>query len=342
MLFNLTFKTTILGMVQILILGGIGFLLIKRRFLGEEGLSVLSKLIIELTLPLLIFSQLIEGFSFSAYKDWWWFPLLSLAITLLGFGIGKLLVLTCPAIKDRKGFISLVGFQNSGYLPLVLIAAIFSASQAQQLFVYLFLFLLGFNLVVWSLGVWYLNCPSRGGVNALRQSSFKEITGLLGFQEKDCREILKFFSPPVLATVLSLLFVAFGINKGIPQAIIHPLKMIGECTMPLAMLVVGGNLAAIAINKIDKKAIYYLIFAKLVLLPLIALVIILFWRPNPLIGFLIIVQAAMPSATSLSVIARHYKVEEGIINQGILFTHLVSLVTIPLFLILFSTFSAAF
>jgi predicted permease len=79
-----------------------------------------------------------------------------------------------------------------------------------------------------------------------------------------------------------------------------------------------------------------------VLLPLIAFVVILFWRPNPLIGFLIIAQAAMPSATSLSLIARHYQVKEGMINQGILFSHLVSIITIPLFLFLFSICSASF
>lgn len=343
MSFNLSFQTTILGMLQIIILGGIGFFLVKKRFLKEDGLSFLSKLVIELTLPLLIFSQLIEGFNFSTYRNWWWFPLLSIAITLVGFGIGKLTVMVTPGVEDRRGFISLVGFQNSGYLPLVLFAAIFPPSQAQQLFIYLFLFLMGFNLVIWSFGVWYLTPSARfKGKDILKQNVGSGFSDWLQGQKMADFELAKLFSPPVIATVFSLFLIAIGVNRIIPQVVVKPLKMLGECTMPLAMLVVGGNLAAIPLTKIDKKAMAFLIFAKLVFLPLLALVIILFLRTPTLIGFLIMVEAAVPSATSLSLIARHYKIEEGLINQGILFSHLVSIVTIPLFLNLFSLCSISF
>lgn len=333
MLFSLSLKTTVLGMVQILILGGIGFLLVRKRFLVEEGLSVLSKLIIELTLPFLIFSQLIKDFNFSIYRNWWWFPLISMAITLLGFGVGKLMVRCYPNIEEKRAFISLVGFQNSGYLPLVLFAAIFPASEARQLFIYLFLFLTGFNLVIWSLGVWFLtsNLSATDSKAPLRRI----LPTWLKLQQLDNFELVKIFSPPVVATIVSLFLVAVGVHRFIPAVVIKPIKMIGECTIPLAMIVVGGNLAVIPFVKINHKEIGYLIFAKLLLLPLLAFILLLFLRPPPLIGFLIITQAAMPSAISLSLIARHYKIEERVINQGILFSHLVGIITIPLFLTLF-------
>lgn len=344
MLFSLSLKTTILGMVQILILGGIGFLLVRKRFLVEEGLSVLSKLIIELTLPFLIFSQLIKDFNFSIYRNWWWFPLISMAITLLGFGVGKLMVRCYPNIEEKRAFISLVGFQNSGYLPLVLFAAICSPSMAQQLFIYLFLFLMGFNLVIWSLGVRYLtfNPLSTTNPKAPLRSWSRILPTWLKLQGSDNFELAKVFSPPVVATIASLFLVAVGVHRFIPAVVIKPIKMIGECTIPLAMVVVGGNLAVIPFVKINNKEIGYLIFAKLLLLPLLAFIILLFLRPPPLIGFLIITQAAMPSATSLSLIARHYKIEERVINQGILFSHLVSIITIPLFLTLFLASSLSF
>jgi len=341
MSFNLSFKTVLLGMLQLLILGGIGFTLVKRRVIRDDGLAVLSRLVVELTLPLLIFTQLIEGFNFNTYRNWWWFPILSLVITAVGLGIGKSLSVTYPGLKERREFISLIGFQNSGYLPLVLFAAIFPSYQARQLFIYLFLFLVGFNLVIWSWGAWYLTRPSstdkKGKSDYFGKGCLNWALGGGG----DC-DLLKLFSPPVVATVASLMLVAVGLNRFIPAVTIKPLKMVGECTMPLAMLVVGGNLAAISAAKIDRKTISYLIFAKLVLLPLIAFIAIMFFRPPALVGFLIIAQAAMPSATSLSLIARHYQLEGELINQGILFTHLVSIVTIPLFLMLFSACTVSF
>jgi len=45
----------------------------------------------------------------------------------------------------------------------------------------------------------------------------------------------------------------------------------------------------------------------------------------------------MPSATSLSVIARHYEKEDLLISQGIFFTHIFSVLSIPLFLSLYFT-----
>ncbi|MFZ5800754.1 MAG: AEC family transporter [Candidatus Omnitrophota bacterium] len=332
MLLALSFKTTLLGVLQIIVLGGIGFVLVKKGFLAENGLSILSKLVIEITLPLLIFAQLIEGFNFSRYPNWWWFPLISIAITLLGFLVGKLLLMCYPDIQYRQAFISLVAFQNSGYLPLVLFAAIFPAGQARQLFIYLFLFLLGFNLIIWSFGVWYLT-----GAPALRI--------FLRLKKPDAGDVLelsKIFSPPVIATTLSLILIALGVNRFLPHLIVRPLKMIGECTMPLAMLVVGGNLAAIAASKLEGRAIFQAVFAKVALLPLMVFIILLLWRPEPLLGFLIMAQAAMPSATSLSLIARHHRLEDKFINQGILISHLFSILTIPLFLALFLASPAAF
>jgi predicted permease len=54
-----------------------------------------------------------------------------------------------------------------------------------------------------------------------------------------------------------------------------------------------------------------------------------------MIGLLLLVQLAMPSATSLSVIVSHYKKEDLLISQGIFFSHLASIITIPAFLIIY-------
>lgn len=339
MLLAVSFKTTVLGVLQIILLGGIGFALVKKGFLAENGLSILSKLVIEITLPLLIFVQLIEGFNFSRYPNWWWFPLISIAITLLGLAVGKLILLCYPDIQYRQAFISLVAFQNSGYLPLVLFAAIFSPGEARQLFIYLFLFLLGFNLIIWSFGVWYLTgaISSRSLYAALKNFLLRRKPAA-----DDTLELAKVFSPPVLATVLALILIALGVNRFLPHFGLRPLKMVGECTMPLAMLVVGGNLAAIPFSRFDGKAVFQVVFAKLLLLPLMVFIILLMWRPSPLIGFLIMAQAAMPSATSLSLICRHHGLEDKFINQGILISHLVSILTIPLFLALFLASPASF
>jgi hypothetical protein len=145
------------------------------------------------------------------------------------------------------------------------------------------------------------------------------------------------FSPPVIATIFSLLVIYFGLNKFVPDAVLKPLRMIGDCTLPLAMFVVGGSLAQVHLAHIDKKAIFLVILAKLVILPVLGLCLILKFNFPQLLGLLILIQLAMPPATSLSVIARHYNKEDLLISQGIFFGHLASIITLSVFLSLYFT-----
>ena len=85
-----SFRITGSAVLQIIILGAIGYFLVKKKVLGGDGLDALSRLTIDITLPILIFCQLIKDFSFKLYPNWWVFPLISLAITILGLLVGFL------------------------------------------------------------------------------------------------------------------------------------------------------------------------------------------------------------------------------------------------------------
>ncbi len=307
-----SFKITGLAVVQIFLLAAIGYFLAKKNILGEEGMNSLSRLVIEITLPIMIFCQLVKDFSFALYQNWWIFPLFSIAITIAGLLLGIIFMGLIRGPQHKLQFLSLVSFQNSGYLPLALVASLLPKEKADTLFIYLFLFLLGFNLVIWSLGVY-----------------------LLTFTKTKRFELGSLFSPPVIATLFSLIFIFFGLNKIVPEFIIKPLKTVGDCTLPLAMFVVGGSLAQIRLSHIEKKGLLLMLLAKLIILPVLGLLLIFKFRPPELIGLLIIIQLAMPPATSLSLIIRHYKKEDLLISQGIFFGHLASIITLPLFLSLY-------
>jgi predicted permease len=78
-----------------------------------------------------------------------------------------------------------------------------------------------------------------------------------------------------------------------------------------------------------------MILMKMIILPALGLWLVLVFKLPALVGLLIIMQLAMPPATSLSVIMRHYKKEDLLISQGIFFSHILGLVTLPLFLSLY-------
>jgi predicted permease len=307
-----SFRITVSAVAQIFILGAIGYFLVKKNILGAEGLNSLSRLVIEITLPVLIFCQLVKDFSFTLYPDWWVFPLISTVITILGLIVGVLFLGIIPGRQQKAQFLSLITFQNSGYLPLALVAALLPKDKQNPMFIYLFLFLLGFNLVIWSVGVY-----------------------MLTFSRAKKFELGSLFSPPVIATAFSLAFVFLGLNRFISDALLKPLRMAGDCTLPLAIFVVGGNLAEIHLRRIDKKALFFMLLAKLIILPLLGVALLTKFKLPALTGLLVIMQLAMPPATSLSVIARHYKKDDLLISQGIFFGHILSIITIPVFLSLY-------
>lgn len=309
-----SFKVTGFAVLEIFILGALGFFLVKKKILGDTGLDSLSRLTIEITLPILIFCQLIKDFTFHVYANWWIFPLISIAITVLGLVVGVVFSFFIHGAEHKLQFTSLVTFQNSGYLPLALIGALLPKEQADVMFMYLFLFLLGFNLVMFSFGSY-----------------------MLTFKQSKKFEMVSLFSPPVVATLATLLLILIGFDKFVPEFIFKPLKLVGSCTLPLAMLVVGGNLAQIHLGHIDKKAIFLLVIAKLLILPVLGLVLLAKFKLPELIGLLVILELAVPSATLLSVINRHQKKEDLLIGQGIFFSHIFSLISLPVVLSLYFT-----
>lgn len=310
-----SFKITGLAVTQIFLLGAIGYFLMKKNILGQAGLDILSRLVVEITLPLLIFCQLVKDFKFDLYPNWWLFPILSLIIAIIGLLLGYLFVGFIKGAHHKMQFLSLVTFQNSGYLPLALLAALLPKDKIDTMFIYLFLFLLGFNLIIWSFGVY-----------------------ILSFHESKKFELGSLFSPPVIAAIFSLIIVFFNLNKFIPDAVLKPLRLVGDCTLPLAMVVVGGSLASIQLKRIDKKAIFFTLLAKLIILPVLGLGLMMKFKLPELMGLLIIIELAVPPATSLSVITRHYKKEDLLISQGIFFGHIISIITIPIFLSLYFAF----
>jgi len=304
--------------LQLALLGATGFILIRKKVVSEEGLETLSRLVIGLFLPLLMFTQITSAFTFKGFPDWWMFPLLSVFLTVIGYGFGLIFLRFNKSFGQQEGpFLSISTFQNSGYLPLPLAASMLPPDLASEMFIYIFLFLLGFNMTIFSFGIYIVSC--RG---------------------KSCRFDYKdMFNAPVIATLTALVVVFLRLQAVLPPVLMNPAKILGECAIPLSIFVVGGNLALIHIRSLKNlKPLISGLAIKLLILPLVVLFFLLVFKPRPLVGLLLMLQACMPPAALLSVIARNEKVEEELINQAIFYGHLLSILTIPLFLGLYRAF----
>ena len=311
-MFPITFQTSVIAVAQIFAMGALGFYLVRSGFIHESGLKLLSHLSVNIFFPLFIFYQIIKHFDALRMPFWWGFPLINISLVLTGLLVSFFLVIRRQSpLKD--GFLAVSSMHNAGYIPLLIMMSLPLGGWAGQVYTCVILSIIGFDTCLWSIGVWLL---TRG------QSSRMDLR--------------KMINPPLVSMFTAIIIVlVFGANA-VPELVLKPVKILGDAAMAVAMIVIGGNLSLSSMTKVAWPQVTGAVLIKLIVLPLITLVVLSLVKLNPLISFVAIIQACMPSSITLSIIGRNYGTKnQDFINQTIFVTHLLSMITIPFFLALY-------
>ncbi|MFH1061347.1 MAG: AEC family transporter [Candidatus Omnitrophota bacterium] len=305
-------------MLQIFIIALCGFLFFKWKLLDKQAITGLTNLTINLFLPALIFSHLIKKFSFTNPRDWWLYPFLGIAISLIGFMVAKCFMFFDKTVLRKNELASIISFQNCGYLPLILVMSIFPENEVSCLFTYIFLFIQGFNLIFWSFGIQFL-------------TSDKNIKF----------EFQKVLNPPFLSLVLAFLILCLNIKSFIPKIFFQATDLMGGCTLPVALITLGAILAACAggkAYKLNSGLLIKTVILKLVVVPALVLLIIVYFKLPKYMAILLLIEAAMPAAINLSVVSFKQTETCGYITQAVFLTHLFGMITVPLFITILSVY----
>lgn len=295
------------AIIKLILIVVLGFFLYKKEYLKQQSLDFLASFVINFSIPFLIFSNIVDNFSPKEMPSVWIFLLLSLGLFLVGLGFSLIIMPTVPKGFKRET-ISLVSFHNCGYLPMNIALFLLPKEILNEFLVYIFIYLLGFNILMWSIGS-YLIFKKKG-------EQFK-INSLL--------------TPPIYAVVLALIVVFAKWGKFIPDILLSPMRMIGDTSFVLSMIILGGWLAK---SKIDKGLQNYflvikIIILKLVLIPFIGFCMLLRGDLPYLFGLFLIMQMSMPSAASLPIVTRFKEANTEFISQVVFMTHCLAIITVP-------------
>ncbi|MFC1570244.1 AEC family transporter [Candidatus Omnitrophota bacterium] len=310
---DFTFSTITLGIIKLFVLMLIGFGLRLKGFINDKFTDMMSLLLIRVLFPALILTKTIEHFDFGEFPYWWTLPLAAILFAIGGMVIGQFIhgILKLPG--SRKEFISSCGFQNCGYLPMTLILFSFTGLARDRLFIYLFLFIMGFNLLMWSLVPLFLTGSIR------KEFKWKIL-----------------LNPPVVATLVSLIWVALLGRGSMPGVIGHPLSQLGQASFPLAMLMLGSYLCRYrAYLPTNKSSVVTAAIVKLLVFPAIILGIVYFIPINMDFKLFLFLQAIMPTAVSLVIIGSYTEADNDFFSSIIFYTHLAAIFTIPIWLAVF-------
>ncbi len=300
---------------QLVLLAGFGFFLQHKKFLDETRAQFLTDVLINVCIPALIISELSRNFSFALRPHWFLIIAWSFLICIVGGALGFLFVYLFSKRFPPRETVSLLAFQNCGYLPMVLAHFMFPESLRDMFLVYIFIYLIGFNFIFWSVSPHFF---------------FKNSKTKLEFKD--------FFNLPTQATVISLLFVLVGLNRFIPATVLDCFSAIGSVSFVLSMILLGYELSRSALRGITFDRFIGLCivsFGKLVVVPLVFFFVLLVLRIQDIFGLFLIIQAAVPSAVSLTVIARWKNLDAEFIAQNLLFSHLGSILTLPVWIKIF-------
>jgi len=299
-----------LAVIKLFLVALLGFYLYRKNFIKDGSLKFLLSFVINFAFPFLIFSNLIGNYQIVLTHSLGKFIVISVGIFLAGYILGFFTSFKVSH-KFRGEFVSLISFQNGGYLPINIAFFLFPLGVREKFLVFTFLYLLGFNMIMWSIG-----------------SSFVFKGNMRKFKVKSI------FFPPIISTIVSLILIYIGLAKFIPTMVISPLKMIGETSFVLSAIILGCWLAKVKLKGLLERSLIIGKAAglKLIVLPLFFFIVVVSFKIFSLLGLFIVLQAAMPSAVSLPIVANLNNADSEFVSQGVFFTHILSIFTIPLWL----------
>lgn len=279
-----------------------GFVCGKLGVMTEDTNRHLSRLVANLTNPMLMLSSVMTGERLMTNGE-------VLELTLVAAGCYAFLIATSFAVPKllrvapgEKGLYRFMYiFSNLGYLGYPIVRALFGAGAMFHMTI----FVLVFQFVCWSYGA---QIVGGGGRFRLSWSLLKR--------------------PSIAGALLAYGIYLSGIQ--FPAIVADVTSTVGEVTSPLAMLIIGCALAQCPLKAVfGRWQVYALAAVKMLLVPTAAFFALRpFLRSELLLG-VTVVALAMPVATNATILSYEYHADEKLAASGVFLTTLLSVVTLP-------------
>jgi predicted permease len=284
-----------------------GVLARQLDLIKKEASLSFSNLIIYITIPCLIFTAISSGVKWERLMDGIWAPMLSIVITSIICGVASIYCRVKKVPAERIGtFITLCMLPNSGFIGFPIVFSILG----KEGLAFAVLYDLGTNLVIWTVAVALLG----GG-------SFNKPT------------LKNLINPVIVAILCGLIINRFAIT--FPEILTKPLELVGNVTVPLAMIIIGFTLAGLSFHMrmIDHQLIAVCLI-KLIMYPLVAFGVIHFLHLSPVVGLTIIIQATMPCMASTTALTQKFGGDPQFSTTAILVSSVLCIGTSPLMILL--------
>lgn len=286
----------------------LGYALCKLGYMGDKFDQKLSSIVIDVTCPALILSSVMGAE----------LPDRSLILPLLGIGFLTYILLLVFGFwvprfvaksRDEQGMIGFaLMFANVGFIGYPIVSAIFGPKAV----FYAALLNIPNTFFIFTAGVMLVK-----GEHNMKSLSAKVL-----------------FSPAMIAAFVAALMVAFGVRT--PDIIARPVTMVGNITIPAALMVIGSSMARLPLKEIiGSPKVYVASLLRLVVVPLSVYFLFRFCGVSDVINNINTVIIAMPVASYGTMFCLKYGRNPSLMTEMTFITTLGSILTIPLITLLF-------
>ena len=278
----------------------IGYIFGKKGLADDNGKSLLTDLVLFVTLP----ASILKSFQIE-FNHQILIACMTIAIAGVVIQIGSYVLdmfLYNHYGESRKKVLQYATIcSNAGILGNPIAEGIFG----QMGMMYASIYVIPQRIFMWSVGLTYFTeAPDKKTL---------------------CKKVAT--HPCILSVLIGFLLMVTQIR--LPEVLNVTIKTVAGANTFLAMALVGLILSKVKLTELVERDTIYYAFIRLVFVPLLVYIGCRLASVDDLVTGVSVVLAAMPAASVTAVMASKYKKDEAFATKCVVFTTLLSLVTVP-------------
>jgi predicted permease len=302
------------GVLALCVIVCVGYALAVRGWFTEDSRRLLPRLVMTATLPPFLFSTILNNLSRDELFHLVYglaVPALSVSGTLCAAVItGRLIRLA----KPRRGpFYVAFTFSNTIFIGVPVNYALFGEISLPYVLIYYF----ANTTLFWTVGHYLIAASGeREPAPVCSVSTLKQI-----------------FSPPMIAFLIGVLLVAT--DTGVPAFLRDAARYLGNVTTPIILISLGATIQAMRLRNVRiSKELTFVLLGRFLVCPLSVFLLSCCIPLPDLMRRVFIIQASLPAMASLPLLSSYYKADEEFSATAVVATTLLSIITIPGFMVL--------
>ncbi|MCD8125827.1 MAG: AEC family transporter [Lachnospiraceae bacterium] len=289
-------------------LGVVGVIAVKTGILTEEALGHFSRYLMRIAIPVMIFTNTINGATRQDLFDSLLILLLAVVMYICLLALSAVLARAFHLQGNRrKVFRAVSSFGNVGFMGIPLLSALFPETGM----IYVALFTIIDQSVLWTVGV------------HLTQPEGEEAKVSLG------AALRKMVNPAIVSVLLAVLFVLLGWS--LPTFLNTALTSVANTTSPLSMIYIGGLFCFTDVRAYFRKAeLYGMVVFKMLLFPILFYLVLSRLPISQEIAVTMTVFAGLPTMSTIPMLATASGSDGEYAVGALIMTTAFSALTLPL------------